>query len=186
MRRSKRTSVKRGKTILENGLTMKTGRITFIPTPIVRRIKRRKKFHIIITVGLGKYRSGSNGKVKCITVWDSSMRDTGIRREMRPVHEDMLWGKRQEVYSTMHSQNGCIEDIESVYLLRRSDGHSPRNSFLFDKGTEGITLFFCELLAVVKRGVRKIRRKDDGSGEHIPRQTTSSGLVTTGFDTVRI
>jgi hypothetical protein len=94
--------VKRGKTITENGLTVKTSGIAFIPTPIIRRIKRGKEFHIIITVGLGKDGSGSDREVKCIAMWYGSMSDAGVRSEMGTVDEEMLWRKRQEGDSTVH------------------------------------------------------------------------------------
>jgi hypothetical protein len=79
-----------------------------------------------------------------------------------------------------------MEDIETVYFFRRGNGNSPSDSLLFDKGTERIALFFCELLTVVKRGVAKIRRQDDGSGKDVSCKTSSSGFVATGFHTVYV
>ena len=109
------------------------------------------------------------------------MRNSRIRIEAVPVNQQMLRSDLQLRYGSVHGQKGSIQDINLIYFLGCHYPYSPGCSFFLDYRTQFITLFLCQFLGVIEHFILKSGRKNDGCSIDGSCQTTTTGLITTGF-----
>ena len=144
----------RGDAILADGLTMLLRGIAFVREPVILGVFLGETVHVVITVGLGEDRSGSDGEVLAVAFDDSGMGDVGgnitnhgtVGTKAVTVDDDGLRTDGELIEGPVHGEDGGIEDIDLVNLLRRDDAHGPRYRIALDDLPQLITALLRQLL----------------------------------------
>ena len=105
------------------------------------------------------------------------MRQVPIFFKAVAVYQQMLRTDIQLVNSTVHGKKGGIENIDFVNFFGRDDAHRPCQSLFFNHFTQGIALFFRQLLGVVQKFILKVRWQNNSSGIDRTGQTAATGLI---------
>ena len=81
----------------------------------------------------------------------------------------------------MHSEVAGLQDIDAVDLFDGGRGHGEGDGFLFNDGSEQLTIFFGDLFRVVQQGVMEIGWEDHRRGEYRSGIAASTGFIEAGF-----
>ena len=147
-------AVVRGDAILADGLAVFLRGIAFVGAPVVLGVFFGETVHVVVTVGLGEDRGSGDGEVLAVAFDDSGMGDVGgnitnhgtVGTKAVTVDDDGLRTDGELIEGTVHGEDGGIEDIDLVNLLRRDDAHGPRYRIALDDLTQLITALLRQLL----------------------------------------
>ena len=148
--------------------------------------------HIIIPVSLSQHACCGDGEVGRVAV------DYRIRRNLQQlpfryvgfpfvaIDEYVLRPYGQSVQGALHAEDGTLQDIAFVYLLRRHFDNCPTDRLAFDDRPERVALFLRQLLGVVEPFELRdfshpLGIQDHCGAEHASCQRTSARFVTPGF-----
>ena len=167
----------RSDAVLSDGIAMFLGGIAFVRLPVVLRVFLGQAVHVVVTIGLGKYRSGSNAQVFAVALDDGGVWDVDgitidhgtVGLESVAVNDDVLRAHLQLIQGTMHGQYGGIEDIDFVYFLRSDDTHRPRYGITLNDVTQLLTALVRQLFGVVQLLILIVFREDYGSSIYATR-----------------
>ena len=172
--------------------------VALVREPVILRILSSEGIHKIITISLGKDACRCYGEVFAIALHYRGMRQgvavikqghvliavNGamidgriIGVETVAIYYQCLWLHLQLVYRPVHSEVGCMENVYLVYLLRRTDAHSPRYGITLYFFTQLISSLLRQLLGVVQHFVMIIVRQDYGCCKHRTSKASPTRLV---------
>ena len=174
--------MERRNAVLTDGITMRPSRIAFVFLPMIDGKLLGERGHVIVTIGFGEDRSGSDAHHFAIAFDDGRMRNAGIGREAIAVDEQEFGTYFQLVDGTMHGKKRSTQNVDLVNFLRRHHSYGPGNRLRLDDRAQFVTLMGRKLFAVVQLLVDKIFRQNDGRSINRTGQTAATGFVTSGFD----
>ncbi len=132
--------------MLGYGFAVFYGGVTLVIVPVIVRMLGVQAQHIVVAVGLGQYRCSSYGEVFAITFYHGAIghKLVGFKSVAIYYYVFGLWCELR--YGSVHGQNRGIQNVDIVYFLCRNLGHCPRHCLTLYDRSQGITLFFGELL----------------------------------------
>ena len=136
--------------MLADGLAVLSRGVAHVVLPVVVGILLRQADHLVVAVGLGQDGGGSDGEVLAVALDDGGMGQVAVGLEAVAIDDDGLGPHLELVEGTVHGQDGGVEDIDLVDLLRRDDAHGPCHRVALDILAQGIALAGGELLGVVE------------------------------------
>ena len=136
---------------LADGLTVFLRGIALVRQPVVLGIFLRQSVHIVVTIGLGEDRSGSNREILAVALNNRRMREILVFLKPVAIHDDCLRTHLQLIQRTMHRQYRGVEDVDLVDLLRGDDAHRPGHSIALDDLTQLVALLLRQLLRIVEQ-----------------------------------
>ena len=163
------------------GLAMVASGIPLVFIPTVLRVKVVQLHHIIVAIGLCQHRSGCNGEILAVALYNTVIGNIAIGLKTVSIDNKMLRCNTQLLYGAVHSKNRGIEDIDAVYLLRLYPSNGPCYGITLNNRTQGLALLLAQLLRIIEQRMFVPDRQYHGSGIHSPRQTTAAGFIATCF-----
>ena len=106
-----------GEAVLEDAAAVLECGVARIVIPTIVWVLLVKGVHVVVTIGLCQDRGGSDGEIFAIALDDGLMGQITIGLEAVAIDDDKLWANLELVEGTMHSEDGCVEDIYLVDLL---------------------------------------------------------------------
>lgn len=156
-------------------------RVALVHRPVEVRVLGVHGAHHFIAVGFGQNAGGSDAAEFPIALDDATVRDAEVGREAVAVDEQQFGSCAQRINGPVHGEEGCVQDVDAVYLLHRGVRDAPSDGVLLDQRTELFALRFLKLLRVVQARKAYFLRKDDRGRNDRSRQAAPPGLVASGF-----
>src|SRR5690606_28405863 len=100
------------------------GRVAFVAAKAVAGIDQIKRLHFAVTADLGQYRRSRDCRHLRIARTDRRTGDRQLRTTVT-VDQRQFRPDSKTLYSALHGQHGCVEDIEAVDLLNFGTGDAP-------------------------------------------------------------
>lgn len=168
--------------VFANGQPMLTRRVAFVLKPAVLRILLGQTAHILVTVGLGKYRGSRNVGIFAVALNNTAVGDGQLRTEPVSINEQEARSGIEPADRQRHSLERSVQDVDLVDARRRNRLYGPGDRLALDDLSQPIAVALGHLLRIVKPLVMKIRRKDHRRSKDRPGQTAAPGLIAPGLE----
>ena len=142
-------AVERSDAVVEDGLVVLFGGVAFVVVPAIVRIEFVLFIHVIVAVGFGKDRGGSNSLVFGVAFDDAAEGNIGLVDEAVAVDEKVLRLDRKLRYGNIHGMERGAKDVHAVDIGVIDGCHCPSRCVVLNLGAEKVSLFCGELFRVV-------------------------------------
>ena len=170
--------------VFDDGSSMFACGVAHVAFPAIGGIVGSEAYHEVVAIGLGQDAGSGDRHVFAVAANDGAVGDEVVGFESVAVNDDVLGLWCEACYGAVHGQDGCVEDVDVVYLGGADAGYGPCCGVLEYDGSQQSALSVGELLGVVEHVAAEVVGQYYCGGYYGSCQAAASGLVAAALDDV--
>ena len=156
--------------------------VALIAFPVIHGVLLGNAQHVVIAIGLGKYRCCCYAHEGSIALYDRVVRDARVWCELVTVNEQMLGTYLQSVDGAVHGKNRCPQNIHPVNLGCCHYAYRPCDGFALYYLAQMVALCLGKLFRVIQQLVRKVGWQNHCRCIYVTGKASSAGFIAAGFN----